>query len=141
MTDAALTLTAVPADAVERVWTKAEPLLAKAVERSSGRYTEIDILHELLTGRLGLWLVLEGAEPIAAMTSMIELYPRKKVLVLDWAGGERLEEWLPLAHEVFTRYAKANGCTEAQCRGRKGWERVLRTHGFTPDFTVFTARL
>lgn len=136
-----LQLSAVPPDAIQLVWSDVEPMLQKAVDVSGGRYTTIGILNSLLRKELGLWVVLEDDVPIAVLTTRICEYPRRRALAIDWIGGARMREWLPLAQETFLRYARDNGCTELQGYGRRAWERWLRTYGWKPDYIAYKVDL
>jgi hypothetical protein len=132
-----LQLSAVPAEAIELVWQDVEPMLQKAIDASGGRYSTISILAALLRKELGLWVVLDYETPVAAITTRVAEYPNGRALALDWIGGARMREWLPLAHDVFSRYAKDHGCTELQGYGRRAWERWLRTYGWKPDYIAY----
>lgn len=134
----ALEITAIPLAAVEYVWSDVEPMLEKATNTSGGRYNTIAVLDALLKGDIALWVVLDEATPVAAMTTRVTQFPNgRRSLAIDWIGGGRMKEWLPLVQETFVRYARDNGCTEIQGFGRKGWERVLRTYGWKPEYIAY----
>lgn len=132
-----LEMSAVPPAAIEYVWTDVEPMLQKAVSASGGRYNTVSVLDALFKGEIGLWVILDGREIIAAATTRICQYPKGRALAIDWMGGTRMKEWLPLVQETFVRYARENGCNELQGYGRRAWGRVLRTHGWKPDYVAY----
>lgn len=132
-----LTFSAVPPSATEIVWPTVEPMLARAVETSGGRFTITSVLHSILAGHSALWVVLDGEDIVATLTTRVSDLPGTRVLIMDWIGGSRLKEWLPLAQETLMRYGRQYGCTELQGAGRRGWQRVLRAHGWKPDYTVY----
>ena len=43
---------------------------------------------------------------IAAITTRIIEYPSKKAMAMDWIGGKRMMEWLPIAMDRLTEFAK-----------------------------------
>jgi hypothetical protein len=134
-------LSSVPAAAVGVVWPDVEPMLRRAIQSSGGYYNTAVILDGIFKGHLGLWVVLDDATPIAALTTRIDKMPNATVLVMDWIGGTRMREWLPLAQKTFEQYGRDNGCTELHGFGRKGWDRVLRKHGWKPNHTVYKMEL
>jgi hypothetical protein len=136
-----LQFTAVPPDAVHVVWRDVAPMLERAIERSGGYYNTAVVLDGVYRGALALWVVLDDAVPIAVLTTRIDKMPNATVLVMDWIGGSRMNEWLPLAQKTFEQYGRDNGCTQLHGFGRKGWDRVLRKHGWKPDHIVYKMEL
>ncbi len=136
-----LEFTAVPPSVVGIVWGDVEPMLAKAIDKSGGYYNTAVILDGICRGVLGLWVVLDDAKPIAAITTRIDKMPNATVLAMDWIGGTRMKEWLPMAQKTLERYAGDNGCTQLHGYGRKGWDRFLRNHGWKPDHIVYKMEL
>jgi hypothetical protein len=134
---AELTFGAVPPDLVSVVWPDAEPLLAPAIATADGKFTSVDIYNRLLTGELLLWIAAEDMAPVAAVTTRIIRYPGCNGMAMDWIGGSRMREWLPLAQKTLMRYAKQNDCTHLEGYGRKGWSRWLRRFGWKPDYIAY----
>jgi hypothetical protein len=132
-----LQISAVPVEAVGAVWGTVEPMLQKAIDHSGGHFNTAVILDGVFRGTLGLWVILDDTTPVAVLTTRIDKMPNTTALVVDWIGGTRMKEWLPLAQRTFERYAKDNGCVQLHGYGRKGWERVLRVHGWKPNYTVY----
>ena len=91
--------TAVPREAIDIVWKDVEKMLAKSVDTSKGKYYIQDIYNDLTKGFYNLWLVIDnnGKEKvIAAITTRLIEYPNRKAMALDWVGGKRMNEWLPI---------------------------------------------
>ena len=63
--------TAVPNEALGIVWGDVVRVLNKSVETSAGKFHIDDIYKEIDRGVLGLWLVLEEKEVLAAITTRI----------------------------------------------------------------------
>jgi hypothetical protein len=94
-----------------------------------------DVERMIENGEAMLWL----GENSAAVTEIIR-YPRAKSLHLWLCGGdmnEITEQMLPQA-EAF---ARAEGCTKMTTGGRKGWDRVMSKHGFTPVASICAKEL
>jgi hypothetical protein len=104
-------ITVVPPALVDVAWPDAKEMLLRAVKATRGVYDIGSVERGLASGEFVLWLVLDGTKPIAALTTRICEYPNGRGLALDWIGGERMREWLPMAQIVMERYAKDNGCT------------------------------
>lgn len=133
-----LQVTAVPTAAVDIVWADASPFLQGALDTTRGRYNMQTLRQLLYKGELVLWLVLDDGKPIAALTTRITDYPAgSRALAMDWIAGERMRDWLPMAHSLMSRYAKDNDCTHMEGYGRKAWGRWLRKYGWEPEYTAF----
>jgi hypothetical protein len=131
----------VPPQVVDAVWPQAKELLTKAVDSSLGVYDIDSVYVGLMSGEYVLWVVLEDTGPIAAITTRVCDYPNGRGLALDWIGGERMSEWLPMVQEVMERYAKDNGCTHIEGYGRKAWGRWLQKYGWKPAYIAYRMEL
>jgi hypothetical protein len=131
----------VPPQVVDVVWPDAKKMLMKALDVQHGVY-DIDSIHEgLKSSEFLLWLVIDSATPIAAITTRICIYPNGKGLAIDWMGGERMSEWLPMVQEAMERYARDNGCTHIEGYGRKAWGRWLQKYGWKPAYIAYKMEL
>ena len=133
----------VPKEAVKHVWSDVEELLKKSVaDTSRGKIDLIDILNGILTDVYVLWVVLDDEDKmIAAITTRIATYPRRKSMVLDFVGGSKLNEWKDIVIETIGRFAKENDCQHLEGYGRKGWERALRGNGFYSEYIAYRMEL
>jgi hypothetical protein len=132
-----LQITAVPPAVLDVVWPQVAPLLEKATNASNAYFGVDEVYNRARTGEYLLWLVLDGTTPVAALTTRITIYPKAKALCLDWIGGERMREWLPLAQKLMERYGKDNDCTHLEGYGRKAWGRWLQPHGWKPEYIAY----
>lgn len=135
-----LVFTPLPKDYVPRLWSEIARVLKKSVETSDGKYQVDDLLELALNDELVLWVVLDPAkddEVIAALTTRLIRYPQRNGMAMDWVGGTRMREWLPMAHPVMIDYAKDHNCWHMEGFGRKGWGRMLEKYGWKPDYTVY----
>jgi hypothetical protein len=132
--------TAVPREAVDIVWGDVSSMLNKAIETSGGKYHIDDIYQHLTEGYYNLWLIIdEGKEEkvIAAITTRIIQYPSKKAMAMDWIGGTRMMEWLPIAMDRLISFAKDCGCSHLEGYGRKAWSKVLKKYNWEPEYIAY----
>ena len=136
-----LHITVVPTEVLDVVWTQVKPMIEMAIKTTRPRYDINSVRYALDNGELLLWLVLDGTEPVAALTTRIADYPHSRGLCLDWIGGKRMREWLPMAHDIMRKYAYDNDCTHLEGYGRKAWGRWLEKYGWEPEYTAFRMEL
>jgi len=136
-----LQVTVVPISVLDVVWPKASEMLAKAVKTTHPRYNVNSIRAELDRGVLALWLVFDDTAPVAAFTTRIADYPESRGLCMDWIGGARMAEWLPLAQPLMEQYARDNGCTHLEGYGRKAWGRWLQKYNWKPEYIAYRMEL
>ncbi|MAK55635.1 MAG: hypothetical protein CML17_07310 [Pusillimonas sp.] len=134
-------ITAVPIEGVDIVWEDAKKVLHKSVETSAGKFEVEDLRQELKAGLLVLWLVMDGSEVLAALTSRVIEYPGRRAMALDWVGGKRMSKWLPLVLNTLQRYATDCGCKHIEGYGRKAWGRILQKYGWQPEYIAYRMEL
>ena len=100
-----------------------------ALAYSGGTHLFEDVEKAINEGNMQLWT----SKNSAAVTEIIQ-YARKKVCNVFLAGGD-LEEII-CRIDSLTEWAKSQGCESMTLYGRKGWERVLDSHGFKPVMVV-----
>ena len=137
-----LIYTPVPKAFVNAVWADVTRVLKPAVDTSRGKFSMQDIYGDILSGRYVLWLVLDDDKVVAAITSRITVYPGPhRGMALDWIGGTRMAEWLPMAQHAMSKYARDNGCTHLEGCGRKGWGKWVAKYGWEPEYTAYRMEL
>ena len=52
-------------------------------------------------------------------------------------GGERIMRWRDDMLDTLENWARDNHCHGVEMTGRRGFEKVLSSHGWTPEYTVF----
>ena len=134
-------ITAVPIEGVDIVWEDAKKVLHKSVETSAGKFEVEDLRQELKAGQLVLWLVMDGSEVLAALTSRVIEYPGRRAMALDWVGGKHMRKWLPLVLNTLQRYATDCGCKHIEGYGRKAWGRILQKYGWQPEYIAYRMEL
>ena len=133
--------TAIPREVLDVVWQDVASMLAKAVATSNGKFHIDDIYRDIENGTYSLWLAIdkeaEGNKVVAGITTRIIAYPNKKSLAMDWIGGKRMSEWMPLAMEKLTKFAQDCDCCALEGYGRKAWGRVLKRYNWEPDYIAY----
>jgi hypothetical protein len=123
---------------VSAVWDKVESILRKSLHTAHGRFTMESILREIVNFQQHLWIVFDDdKEIVAALTTRFIDYPDKRMLAGQFLGGRDIMQWRDPMLETLEKWAKDNHCTGVEMTGRKGFSKVLATHGWTPEYTVF----
>ena len=113
---------------VWRHWHLALPFVQRALQHQAD-YDETAVYTNLLSGNMQLWLVYEPdvAVKAAVVTKFIN-YPLRKVCLIFLLGGDGFAEWGKYLPEVLEPWAKSQGCSHMELRGRDGWARMLGWH-------------
>ena len=132
----------VPQEAIGSVWKDVDGILKRAVDTVKDKSEVIDILTGVYEGMYALWVVMnEDDKIIAAFTTRLIQYPRRRALALDWVGGTQMKEWEDQLIETMKRYANELGCSHLEGYGRKGWGRALKQYGFYPEYIAYRMEL
>ena len=132
--------TAVPREAVDIVWADVSGMLNKAIETSKGKYHIDDIYEDLTKGYYNLWLVIDSEKDekvVAAITTRIIEYPNRKARAMDWVGGRRMTEWLPIVMNRLISFANDCGCSHLEGYGRKAWMKILKKYNWKPEYIAY----
>lgn len=132
----------VPQEAIGSVWKDVDEILKRAVDTVKDKSEVIDILTGVYEGMYALWIVMnEDDKIIAAFTTRLIQYPRRRALALDWVGGTQMKEWEDQLIETMKRYANELDCSHLEGYGRKGWGRALKKYGFYPEYIAYRMEL
>ena len=112
-------------------WERSKPFLADALG-FSGSHSVEDVLEEVKEGSAVFYPVRDGA----AVFRLGE-YPQKRVLLIWLYGGEMASN-IEGVLEAAEFHAEELECAELMIVGRRGWERVLKPHGFVHQGVVLT---
>jgi len=125
-----------PAD-VEKLWTRIETPLRRAIDRTQlSDFASCEAA--LFTGSHLLWLAIEGEKIEAMATTELAKIGERKICTIVPCSGEEREHWLPLIAGL-EKFAKDEGCDAMRIYGRKGWQRVL--DGYRVENVVMEKRL
>lgn len=122
-------LALIPTDLVRECWPALKPFIEKAISRLPGRLSADEYLVRCSDGQMQAWTAVEDGSVIAVMISEVHQFKTQKILRLIICVGGGLKKWLGFLPEV-ERWAHSNGCSGIEPIARKGWERVLRRHGY-----------
>jgi hypothetical protein len=137
-----LVYTPVPKAFVNAVWADVTRVLKRSVDTSRGKFSMQDVYDGIMADTYVLWVVLDDDEVVAAITSRIVGYPGPhRGMALDWIGGTRMAEWLPMVQRAMSKYARDNGCTHLEGFGRKAWGRWLAKYGWEPEYIAYRMEL
>jgi hypothetical protein len=116
-------------------WSRAKPLVERALKYAGGTHTAEDILDAILAKTMQLWM---GER--SAIVTEIMVYPQLTSCRIFLAAGQKAElrDVLRLKVEAF---ALEQGATRMEIIGRRGWTRVLADAGYTPASAVITKEL
>jgi hypothetical protein len=128
----------IPPEYVKEVYSDIEKHLERLVPTTNGRFEKIDILHDLLVGIENLWVVVEEDEtvPLGIIITQVSHYPRKSMLSIQYAAGDRLDEWIDEGLQTMENWAVDNGCTGMEITGRRGWVRKLKLYDWEEEFVI-----
>ena len=116
----------IPPQNVGDAWPVVRSYLMSAVERSSGKLTEMNIFDLTTSGKWQLWVYWSGSECLAACITRLELHSSgSKSLEVIIASGVERDKWQRIAVETWKKFAKAEGCNLLELIARPGWERVF----------------
>jgi hypothetical protein len=126
----AVFVTLVPPEHVTDVWAEAEPLLERAVNRTSGRFTTSDVYRSITEDGYLLWIAVRDDTIVGAVVTFFMHYPRKKYLCVQFCGGKDFKVWKKQVFYTMRKFAADNGCDGLEAFGRLGWEDELKDEGY-----------
>lgn len=95
----------------------------KALEVAGGYHTISDVQERCVDGRCQSFQHEDGV----IVTELLE-YPNTRVMNVVLAAGDMND--VLTAQQEMIKFAKQHGCDKIIMRGRKGWRRVLKHHGW-----------
>ena len=116
-------------------WSRARPLIERALKYAGGTHTSEDILDAILAKTMQLWM----GERSAIVTEIVE-YPQLTSCRIFLAAGQKAELRDVLRLRV-ERFALEQGATRMEIIGRRGWTRVLESAGYKPASQVITKEI
>ena len=136
------TVTLVPPEHLYSLWFEVQGHLAPAVARSNGRWSMEFLYASIVSGHQHLWLAFDQDKHINGVgtTEFID-YPCKRMLAVQFLGGENFNDWCWEMLDRFNSWATDNGCQGIEVTGRSGFWKWLEQDGFTRSYTVYEKRL
>lgn len=109
-------------------WLRCEPWLQAALDEAGNVFDLGDVLQRVVDDQARFW----PGRVSAAVTEVVH-FPKAMALRCWLAGGD-MDEIVGVLMPRIEAYGRAIGCTRFLISGRKGWERVLRDHGYLPKY-------
>lgn len=137
-------ITAIHPDHLDEVWPYIRDMLEGATDTAGTKFDVDDVLVQAKQNVYVVWGILDennGDEVVAAFTTRLIVYPKRKALAIDWLGGKRMREWIDDMNDLMMRYAKDLGCQHLEGYGRKAWGRWLGKRGWNPAYTCYEAEV
>lgn len=120
----------VPKEYIDTCWEKIEPFMEKAAVYTYGRYTSDDIYDSVKEHDYQLWAAFEDGNFKGAVVTNVIVYPKRKLLAMQFCGGIELKEWKVPMLALLQRFARDMGCDGIESTGRPGWSKVFKNDGF-----------
>jgi hypothetical protein len=135
------TITLVPPNYIETLWEDVKHHLAKAVIRSRGRWSLESLKEALIHDYQSLWLAFDEDHKIDGIgtTEIIE-YPGKKMLAVQFLGGDNFNDWVWDINQRFQDWAKENGCSGIEATARMGFWKWLEQDGYERAYVIYEKR-
>ena len=127
----------VPAQYIDTCWEKIEAFIAKAAEYTYGRYTVSNIYDLVMDGEYQLWIAYDGKDFKGAVVTNIINYPQRKLLGMQFCGGEELSTWKDPMLDLLKRFARDSGCEGIESTGRPGWAKVFQNDGYKATWVTY----
>lgn len=118
-------------------WDELYHFLGKAVDQSNGELDEVSVKNQVEDGDLLAAAVYDDQKLVAVVAFELLLFTTgKRVMNIQLAGGDSLDDWFERMDEVAQALAKARDCSEVYIVGRAGWQRKLKQLGYQTVHTV-----
>lgn len=111
-------------------------------ERFPDEITVKDLAKDIITGQNQLWLILDGEEFVAFVTSEIKVTEEtgKKTVLLGELAGRGGIDLVPLIGPIED-WARSIGAASLTPIGRDGWRKALAKAGYKVDIVRYRKEL
>ena len=115
---------------LEDAWRNAAHLIRLSQKRIDDYEGMADIYDNLMSNSQQLWLVTVEDKLKAALTTVVEQHPRKRILRVLHIGGFDMATWFEDVLTALKVAATRMGCKAIQGDGRLGWVKKVPQYGF-----------
>jgi hypothetical protein len=131
-----------PFERVARYGKDITAAIKKLVERYPDELTLAGLAEDMISGKNQLWLILEGDEFRAFVTSEIKVNEEtgRRTLLLSELAGEGGIDLVPMIGPIED-WARENDIQEITPLGREGWRKPLARAGYKPKFVLYSKDL
>jgi hypothetical protein len=127
----------VPVEYIDTCWDKVEKFVDKAAKYTYGRYTTNNIYDMVKEGDYQLWVAYDGKDFKGVVVTNILTYPQRKLLGMQFCGGEELSTWKTQMLDLLKRFARDSGCEGIESTGRPGWAKVFQNDGYKATWVTY----
>lgn len=114
-------------EATDRCFPVWWPFLKDVSRRSKEPVEELQ--RQVARREVQLVMIWDGERAHALIGIRINRRGNDLVGQIAWMSGKGMREWLHLLSEL-EQYFQKLGCVEARLTGRRGWSKVLKSHGY-----------
>ena len=131
-----------PYERVARYGREITGAMHKLSERFPDEISIKDMTEDLFSGKNQLWLILDGEEFKAFVTSEIKVNEEtgKKTVVLGELAGEGGVDLVSMISPIED-WARSIGAVELAPIGREGWKKPLSKAGYKPKLVLYSKDL
>jgi hypothetical protein len=131
----------VPTNHLQHIWPDVRDQLSKAIARSKGRWTMEMLFVSILNGQQHLWVAFDANKNIDGVgtTEVIE-YPGKRMLAVQFLGGDNFNDWVWDMLARFNDWARDNHCGGIEATARMGFWKWLEQDDFERSYVIFEKR-
>jgi hypothetical protein len=131
-------LAAIPANLLNIVWDKIEPILDRVIEVSNRELTTDGVKRRALLGEtLIVTICLDNVIIAVTVLDIVQFDSGLRAMYIPVVGGDYMDEWLEESFEVAKAIAKDFNCSEVRgLAARKGWLRRLKDMNWEEITTV-----
>jgi hypothetical protein len=127
----------VPAKYVDTCWDKVEKFVDKAAKYTYGRYTTSNIYDMVKENDYQLWVAYDNSVFKGVVVTNVLTYPQRKLLGMQFCGGEELSTWKKPMLSLLKRFARDSGCEGIESTGRPGWAKVFQNDGYKATWVTY----
>ena len=132
----------VPPNYLNSLWPDVREQLARAIKRSHGRWNMEFLYASILNGNQQLWLAFDTDNNIDGVgTTEILQYPEKRMIAVQFLGGDRFNDWVWDMLEKFKDFGRDNDCTGIEATARMGFWKWLEQDDFSRSYVVYERSL
>lgn len=135
-------ITIVPCNYIGTLWNDVKNYLELAIDRSNGRW-DLETLHSsLLNDTQHLWVAFDKEKKIDGVaTTIFSVYPCRKMLTIDFVGGNNITAWGWDMLDRFYSWAKDNDCDGVEVMARPGFWKWLKEDGFKRSHIAYERKV
>jgi len=129
----------VPQEHITQIYPDIEKYVDRMVPTAYGRFEKIDLVNDILSGKATLWVIMDEEDDnklYGIIFTEWSHYPRKKMLSISFAAGDKLDSWIEESLKVLENWAVDNDCDAMEITGRKGWVKKLEDYDWKQEFII-----